>query len=234
MITVEAGDSEDVSLGSSWMGHARYIPRYGRRMATPDMWALEIAPVASLGAGIASVQGKERERFSLAGGEVVVADCGDPDDARWAAWMGPWHMAHGMFYAPAWESSDIADVFSRVQWTDTPEGLTADPGDRFDLETAIYLLSVEGVGTLTVESKRAAAHRIPAWRGFSTPAGEIWRLPGEGTESLLCATRSAVATLSPWDVPAAGTSERTGRPAAGTPERAFDFLRGLRRVDWLS
>lgn len=233
MITVEAGDPDEGSLARAWMGHARYIPRYGRRLTTPDMWALEIAPVASLEAGIASVQGRERERFALMGGEVAVFDCGHPENARWAAWMGPWHMAHGMFYAPAWESGDIADTFSRVQWTDTPEGLTADPGDRFDLETAIYLLSVAGVGTLTVESKRAARHKIPAWRGFAAPAGEIWRIPG-ASDSLLYATRSALAVLSPWDAPAAGTIAPTHRPGAGTPQRGFEFLRGLRRVDWVA
>lgn len=201
------------------------------------MWALELAPLSSLSAAVESVGGRESERFSLAGGEVVVFDCTDPPDARWAAWLGPWNMAHGLFYAPQWDAADIAEVFSRVSWVDTPEGMTADPGDRFNLEAAIYLLGFTGVGTLSVESRRASAAPIPRWRGFTTAAGEIWRMPAPkpgGDEPLLLVTETAVATLSPWNVPATGGGRGADRTAAGTAENAFAFLRTVKRVDWTS
>ncbi|MEU8250047.1 hypothetical protein [Nonomuraea sp. NPDC048916] len=200
------------------------------------MWALELAPTSSLGSGVFSVGGKERERFSLAGGEVVVYDCTNPKDARWAAWIGPWHMAHGMFYAPLWESADIAEVFSRVAWTDTPEGMTADPGQRFELSMALYTQAVAGVGTLQIQSKRAGAVQIPKWRGYETRAGEIWRLQSEAdtqAQPLLMVTDSAVVTVTPWDAPRASQPGVAVRAAGVAPEEAAaDFLSRVKRLDW--
>lgn len=146
-------------------------------------------------------------------------------------------MAHGLFYAPEWEMADIAETLSRVRWTDTPEGMTADPGGRFELEQAIYLLSFAGVGTLSVESRRAASAPIPQWRGFGTAAGEIWRVPAPrtgGEEPLLFATQTAVATLSPWDVRPVRGASSVSRAPAGTAERALEFLQGVQRMDWTS
>ncbi|WP_433242609.1 hypothetical protein ACQPYK_38380 [Streptosporangium sp. CA-135522] len=188
-------------------------------------------------AAVASVRGRERERFSLAGGEVVVYDCEDPADARWAAWLGPWHMAHALFYNPEWESADIVETFSRVTWNDTPEGLTADAGRRFDLSTAIYLTTIAGVGTMKVEAKRTEVNKIPKWRGYSAASGEIWRLPappsGQETPFLLV-TDTAMVTLFPWDAPKQGQQGVSARAAAGTPETAADFLSKVKRVEWKS
>ena len=94
--------SPDTVLG--WGGHVRYAPAYGGRATTQEVWGLELAPLSALGSGIQSVKGSERARLSLAGGELVVYDCGDPSDARWAAWLGPWNMAHGLFHSPVWET----------------------------------------------------------------------------------------------------------------------------------
>ncbi|MFI6315971.1 hypothetical protein ACIBG8_00545 [Nonomuraea sp. NPDC050556] len=235
LLSLEVDDAESASF-SSWTGHVRYTPKYGGRKVTPETWGLELAPVSSLAAGVNSVRGKERERFSLNGGEVVVYDCGDPSDARWAAWVGPWNMAHGLFYAPEWESSDIVEVFSRVTWVDTPEGMTADGGSRFNVSTQFYAASVAGVGTLMVESKQAGLSRVPQWRGFGAASGEMWRLPapptGEETPFLL-ATRSAIATLYPWDAPAAaGRTGVAARTAAGSAQTAADFLSKVKRLEW--
>jgi len=233
LVSVEIDDSEPTVLDHNWTGHVRYIPRYGRGATTPDMWALELAPASSLGAGIKSVQGRERERFDLAGGEVAVFDCAEPKDARWSAWVGPWHMAHGFFYPPESAVSDVVETFSRVKWTDTPEGMTADSGERFDLEWAVYLLQVTGVGTLMVESRQLAGDRLPRWRGLAGASGEIWRLSA-GVDALLYASESAVVTLLPWDVPPAVDGQGLKAEGAGTPQRALDFLRRLRRVEWVS
>ncbi|WP_214413835.1 hypothetical protein [Sphaerisporangium fuscum] len=199
------------------------------------MWALELAPASSLGSGVYSVGGTERERLSLAGGELVVYDCKDPQDARWAAWLGPWHMAHGMFYAPLWETRDIVETFTRLAWTDTPEGMTADAGQRFDLSTAMYLQAIAGVGTLKVESKRASADRIPKWRGYEAQAGEIWRLDdaNAAVQPLMMVTDSAVVTLSPWDAPRESQPGRSVRAAGlAASQAAADFLTKIKRIDW--
>ncbi|MET9341042.1 MULTISPECIES: hypothetical protein [unclassified Nonomuraea] len=221
----------------AWTGHIRYTPRYGVRETTADVWALELAPKSSLGVGVSSVRGRERERFSLAGGEVVIYDCEDPSDARWATWLGPWNMAHGLFYAPEWESADVVAVFSRLQWTDTPEGLVATPNRRFDLQQAVYLQTVAGVGTMQVEPKRLAAGQVPRFRGFSAPAGEVWRVPssdGQDRETLLMVTDTAVIRVSPWDAPRKGLPAANGvaKSGGGTPEAAAEFLTKVKRVTW--
>lgn len=231
---LEIDDAEATSL-SSWTGHVRYTPKYGGRNTTAESWALELAPASSLAAGVASVGGRERERFSLAGGEVVVYDCTDPADARWAAWVGPWHMTHGLFYAPEWEAADIAEALSRVSWLDTPEGLTAEASARFDVSMEFYATSVAGVGTMMVESKQAGISRIPKWRGYGAASGEVWRLPSPPTDQetpFLLATATAIAILYPWDAPGAARAGLSGRHAAGTPETAADFLSKVKRVEW--
>ena len=233
MVNIEADDSEPLVFEDNWTAHVRYLPRYGRRATTPDVWSLELAPAGALRAGVRAVQGQERERFNLAGGEVAIFDCGDPRDARWSAWLGPWNMAHCFFYPPQSSVADVVDTFSRVVLTDTPEGMTADPGERFELERAVYLLQVTGVGTLMVESKRAAGERIPRWRGLTGTSGEIWRLPA-AVEALFYASDSAVVTLLPWDVPPKGQAPHTGAKARGTAQRGLDFLRKVRRVEWVS
>lgn len=234
LLHLEVDDAEAGSL-TPWGGHVRFTPKYGGRNTTAETWGLEIADKSALTAGVNSVRGKERERFSLAGGEVVVYDCEDPADARWAAWLGPWHMAHGLFYSPEWESSDIAETFSRVTWNDTPEGLTADPGKRFGLSTEIYLTTIAGVGTMKVEAKQAGVNRIPKWRGYGAASGEMWRLqaPPSGQETpFLLVTDTAIATLFPWDAPKAGQAGVSARAAAGSPETAADFLSKVKRVEW--
>jgi hypothetical protein len=236
LIQLEVEDAEKDVL-NSWCGHVRYIPKYGSRSTTADVWALELAPMSSLGSAVFSVGGKERERFSLAGGEVVIYDCQEPADARWAAWLGPWHMAHGLFYAPMWESADIVEVFGRVAWNDTPEGMTADPGQRFDLSMALYMQSIAGVGTLQVQAKQASADQIPKWGGYAAPAGEIWRLQAESpnvqAQPLLMVTDSAVVTLSPWDAPREAQPGVSVRAAGIAPEEsAATFLSKVKRIDW--
>ncbi|MDP4507098.1 hypothetical protein [Nonomuraea turcica] len=233
-VRLEVDDAEAASL-TPWTGHVRYTPKYGGRTTTAESWGLELAPKSSLAAGVNSVRGRERERFSLNGGEVVVYDCEDPADARWAAWLGPWHMAHGLFYAPEWESSDIVDTFSRVTWVDTPEGLTADGGSRFDVSMEFYATWIAGVGTMMVESKQAGISRIPNWRGYGAASGELWRMPapptGDETPFLLV-TESAIATLYPWDAPSAGQASVSARAAAGSAETAAGFLSKVKRVEW--
>ncbi|GIH98415.1 hypothetical protein [Planobispora takensis] len=224
----------------SWTGHIRYTPRYGARGNTADVWALELAPKSSLGAGINSIRGTERERFAYNGGEVVIYDCGDIPDARWATWMGPWNMAHGMFYAPQWEADDVLQVLSRVQWTDTPEGLTASPGRRFNLQLMQYFLPVAGVGTLQVEPKSMTSTPVPGWRGLSTQAGEIWRMSsseGPKYESLMLATESAVVTLDPWAVPRKGRQGQAPQARSAQEEGdalgvAADFLSRVKSARW--
>ncbi|TMR24423.1 hypothetical protein ETD86_04645 [Nonomuraea turkmeniaca] len=231
---LEVDDAEAASL-TPWTGHVRYTPKYGGRKTTAESWALELAPKSALAAGVNSVRGRERERFSLSGGEVVVYDCEDPADARWVAWLGPWHMAHGLFYAPEWESSDIVDTFSRVTWVDTPEGLTADGGSRFDVSMEFYATWIAGVGTMMVESKQAGVSRIPNWRGYAASSGELWRMPappsGEETPFLLV-TETAIATLYPWDAPSDGKASVSARAAAGSAETAAGFLSKVKRVEW--
>lgn len=233
-LRLEVEDAEAPSL-ASWTGHVRYTPKYGARNTTTETWGLELAPLSSLTAGINSVRGRERERFSLAGGEVVVYDCEDPSDARWAAWLGPWHMAHGLFYAPEWESADIVDTFSRVTWQDTPEGMMADGGKRFDVSMELYAISIAGIGTMTVESKQAAINRIPKWRGYGAPSGEMWRLPAPPSDQatpFLLVSDTAIATLYPWDAPGSNKAGVSARAAAGTPETAADFLSKVKSVEW--
>lgn len=237
LIQIEVEDAEKDVL-NSWCGHARYIPKYGRRSTTADVWALELAPTSALGSAVFSVGGKERERFSLAGGEVVVYDCETPEQARWAAWFGPWHMAHGMFYAPTWESADIVEVFSRLAWNDTPEGMTADPKGRYDLSMALYTQAIAGVGTLRVQAKKADTEEmVPKWRGYEARAGEIWRLeadsPNPQAQQLLMVTDSAVVTLSPWDAPREAQPGVSVRAAGTAPEEsAATFLSKVKRIDW--
>lgn len=235
MVSVEVNDTEKDAAFFPWMGHVRYIPNYGGRATSTELWAMELAPITSFGAAVESVGGRERDRFSLSGGEVVIFDCAQPQDARWAAWMGPWHMVHGMFYAPKWEVGDIAEAFSRVSLTDTPEGMTADPGGRWTLELSIYLLGIAGVGSLYVQPKRVAARRIPKWRGLTVAAGEVWRLPqppDSNAEPLLFVTDSSVTTLMPWNVPTPAGAPAVQRTGAGTGPGALEFLRNVTRVDW--
>ncbi|MER6508781.1 hypothetical protein ABT158_18300 [Nonomuraea sp. NPDC001636] len=234
LLQLEVEDTEAASL-ASWTGHVRYTPKYGSRKTTAETWGLELAPLSSLTAGVNSVRGRERERFSLAGGEVVVYDCEDPSDARWAAWLGPWHMAHGLFYSPEWESADIVDMFSRVTWQDTPEGMMADGGKRFDVSMELYAISIAGVGTMTVEPKQAGINRIPKWRGFGAPSGELWRLPAPPSDSVapfLLVTDTAIVTLHPWNAPSYNKAGVAARSGAGTPETAADFLNKVKRVEW--
>jgi hypothetical protein len=203
-----------------WFDHVRFLPRYGHRGTTADGWGLDVAPVASLGAAIESVRGRLRHRFTLAGGEVLVVDAAVPPRSRWAAWAGPWHLVHGMFYAPDWETTDIAETFTRVRWTDTPDGLTADPGRAFGFGAVMCRLRIAGVGSLRIEAKSVASARPPRWRGAQVPSGEVWQLPdrsGVSRPSLLLAGATAVALLV---------------PDAGAEERAVEFLAGVRRLDW--
>ena len=234
--TIDAGGSAEDPFALPWTGHIRYTPKYGQGKSVTEMWALELASVSSLGAAVESVGGRERERFSLAGGELVIFDCAKPGDARWAAWLGPWHMSHALFYEPQWRTPDIVETFSRLKWTDTPEGLTAGPGAAFDLERSVYLQDVPGVGTLFVEEKRAAAPRIPRWKGFTATAGEVWRLaepPSGDAAPLLYVSDTAVATLAPWDAPTA-IGKGTSRAGAGTSQNAFEFLRSIKKIDWVA
>jgi hypothetical protein len=239
MVYLENYDADSAGFGSQWTGHVRFMPKYGWRGTTVDIWGLELAPLSSLGVAIESVRGVERERFSLSGGEVIIVDCYEPEKARWAAWMGPWHMVHGLFYQPNWESKDIVDVFSRVRWVDTPEGMTADPGDRFEFNAAWCLLPVPGVGTLHVRSKQSSATLVPQWRGASVPTGEVWQLSEPsgvgGAPSLVHVTGTAVTTLMPWDAPSARLNyQPTGEQGAGTAQRGLEFLGTVRRLDWVS
>ncbi len=228
---------EDV-LG--WSGHARYIPNYGSRAQTGELWAVEIASAALLELGAESVEGRPFERFAAGGGEIHIYDCGSPQGARWAAWVGPWHMAHGMFYAPQYESKDVADYFARLSFVDTPEGLTADPGKRFKLESMRYNLPVIGVGALAVEPRTMAPGAVPAWRGVEMAGGEVWKLAkapaGEGDNPLLLVTDSAVVTLTPWDVPnMKAPEEQDLAPSAasfGSGANALGFLSKVSRVVW--
>lgn len=238
ILNLDVGDVGPEAL-HSWTGHVRYTPRYGGRDTTADVWALELAPKSALAAGVASVGGRERERFALNGGEVVIYDCADPSDARWAVWIGPWNIAHALFYAPSWEARDVVEMFGRVQWNDTPEGLTATPGRRFNLQRAVYLLTIAGVGTMQVEPKALASAKVPKWRGYNAPAGEIWRMPstdGPLQETMLMVNDSAVVTLSPWDAPLKGLAENKSLTAAtagaGTLETAAQFLTKLNSVRW--
>ncbi|MFG1710338.1 hypothetical protein ACFLIM_44935 [Nonomuraea sp. M3C6] len=219
----------------SWTGHVRYTPRYGGKENTSDVWALELAPKTSLASGVNSIRGTERERFAYNGGEVIIYACGDIPDGRWVAWVGPWHMVHGMFYEPEWEANDFIKTLARVQWTDTPEGMTAAPGRRFNLQRATYFLPVAGVGNLQVEPKNLAFAQVPSWRGMSTPAGEVWRVSsveGPKHESLMLVTETAVVTLDPCDVPRKG--QPGVAPLAGTDAMATgaDFLTKVKSVTW--
>lgn len=237
MVYLEFDDHKEDLLGYPWFGHVRFLPKYGRRGTTAEMWGLDLAPTSSLGAGIESVRGRETARFALAGGEVVVAQCAEPANARWAAWMGPWHIAHGMFYAPTWESEDIVELFTRVHWVDTPEGMTADPRGRFDFAMAVCLRSVTGVGLLNVQSKRLAGTAVPRWRGATVPSGEIWQVPdqtGAAQTSLLHVSGSAVTNVLPHDVPAKNSVTPSGIRGAGTPQHALEFLSSVRRLDWVA
>jgi hypothetical protein len=94
------------------------------------------------------------------------------------------------------------------------------------------------VGSLQVEPKTASAGRIPSWRGYQGRTGEIWRLgeqPGSSATPLLMATETAVATLSPWDVPRASKPGVRVRPASVHPdEAAASFLSTVRRLDWVA
>jgi hypothetical protein len=235
LVHVDIDDTSAELIDHPWFGHVRFTPRYGRGTATAEMWGADLAPASSLAAGIASVQGVERERFTIAGGELVIVDCGNQKGARWAAWVGPWNMVHGFFYEPMWETADVVELFSRVKWVDTPEGMTADPAPRYDFSMAMCLLSITGVGMLRVESKQLSSSRPPRWRGALVPAGEVWQIPdrsGVAQTSFLHVTGSAVALLIPGDVPKRYTAVPTGRSGAGTPQRALEFLGTVRRVDW--
>jgi hypothetical protein len=216
-------------LSRNWGGNASYVPQYGGRATTSDMWALELAPLSALEACVESLGGRQRQRFAFAGGEIVVYDSPRHKDARWAAWLGPWHMAHGMFYEPSWETADIVGTFSRVRWVDTPEGLTADAEPRFKLNKIVYLLAVPDVGMLKMQPRRLADDVVPRWRGYTAPAGEIWRMPAApsgGAEPLLFATSSAVATLFPR------ASAPGGSPDSGSVVNALSFLHTVDLLEW--
>ena len=237
MLHIDVADGSADLLDHPWFGHARFIPKYGRASTTTDMWGVDLAPSSSFDAGMNSVGGKELARFTVNGGEVVVADAANPAGSRWAAWVGPWHMVHGLFYPPAWETADIVEMFTRVNWVDTPEGMTAQPNKRYDLVAAMCLTSVTGIGLLQVESKKLSATRAPQWRGAELPAGEVWQVPdtsGVASTSLLHVTPTAVAVLYPDDVPKRFTATETGRAGAGTPERALEFLNTIHRIEWTS
>ena len=237
MLRIDLDDSSARLLEHPWFGHVRFIPKYGRGSTTGEMWGLDLAPATSLEAGITSAGGREIARFSVNGGEVVIADATNPADSRWAAWIGPWHMVHGYFYPPAWETSDIVETFTRVRWVDTPEGMTAEPSNRYELTTAMCVTSVTGVGLLQVESRRHSKARVPKWQGGVLRAGEVWQIPdqtGVGSTSLLHVTPTAVAVLYPKDSPERNSVNETGRAGAGTPERALEFLGAIQRLEWAS
>lgn len=141
----------------------------------------------------------------------------------------------GSFSCPL-STEDIVDTFSRVRWTDTPEGMTADPGARFHLGLNYYLLTVPGIGTIQFESRGVSqtSGRIPAWKGHTTRTGELWTLPpvsDSGPPGLLMATDSAVVKLKPWDAPG-HDSRPSGRPRGGTMETAASFLAEIDSVSW--
>ncbi len=237
MLRIDLDDSSAGLLEHPWFGHARFIPKYGRGNTTGEMWGLDLAPAASLDAGINSSGGKEVARFSVNGGEVVIAEASDPADSRWAAWIGPWHMAHGMFYAPQWSTSDIVETLTRVRWVDTPEGMTAEPNSRYDLAGAMCVTSVTGVGLLQVESRKHSPARVPKWQGAALPAGEVWQIPnqtGAGSTNLMHVTPTAVAIVVPNDVPQRNSVTPTGLAGAGTADRALQFLGTIRRMEWAS
>jgi hypothetical protein len=237
LLRIDLDGSSAELLEHPWFGHARFIPKYGRGSTTGEMWGLDLAPASSLDAGITSVGGKEVARFSLNGGEVVIADATDPADSRWAAWVGPWHMVHGFFYAPAWQTSDIVETFTRVRWVDTPEGMSAEPNSRYDLTAATCFTSITGVGTLQVESKKHSDARVPKWQGAVVAAGEVWQLPdqsGTGSTPLLHVSPTALAILYPGDVPRRNAVTATGLAGAGTSQRALEFLGAIQRMEWAS
>ncbi|MEV8631121.1 hypothetical protein AB0395_05635 [Streptosporangium sp. NPDC051023] len=244
--TVRAVDNSFVSVNldgvtedelHNWTGNLRYTPRYGGRGTTADAWGFNVAPRDALGAGVSGLRATERQRFAYSGGEIIVYDCADMPESRWAAWVGPWNMAHCMFHTPNWEPNDIVQHFSRVQFTDTPEGLTSSGGRRFNLRRASYFLPVPGVGTLAVQPKHLNSTQVPGWRGFSTGAGEVWRMSSkEGLpyEWLMLVTQTAVVKIDPWDVPRRGVTEvAEPRPGAEALSAAADFLTGrVLNVTW--
>jgi hypothetical protein len=113
--------------------------------------------------------------------------------------------------------------------------MTADGGKRFGVSMELYAISIAGIGTMTVESKQAGINRIPQWRGYGAPSGELWRLPAPPSDQatpFLLVTDSAIATLYPWDAPSSNKAGVSARAAAGSPETAADFLNKVKRVEW--
>ena len=163
------------------------------------------------------------ERFSLAGGEVRVYDCADIADARWAAWIGPWHMAHGMFHAPRVEQlrhrrhTEPGEVDRHTRGTDRRRRSPVQPGEiRLPPRRSRCRHHI----------RRVEAGHLRGQRGFragaasmSGPAryGGFRRHPTGDAEPLLLVTDTAVVTLTPWDAPGGSRGARGRRHGTGCP-----------------
>lgn len=195
-----------------------------------------VGPLTALDTAVESVlNGKVRDRFLFAGGEVVIADPADRAIETLGAWVGPWHVLYGWFSDPLRSAAQITGYFSGLAFTDTPDGLRVrSASEKYD--RVWVSKQVSGVGRLRVMDGAAGAGLLPAGAGARTAAGEFWRdgphehPDGSLGTSYLFGSDNAVALLEPdvgflmFDAEAAARVD--------SDQRAVDFLTDIQELSW--
>lgn len=181
------------------------------------------------------LNGKVRDRFSFAGGEIVIADPADRTMETLGAWVGPWHVMYGWFGDALRSTAQITGFFSGLAFTDTPDGLRVrSRSEKFD--RVWVTKQIPGVGQLRIMDGAVGANLLPAWAGARTAAGEFWKdgphehPDGDPDTSYLFGSDSAVALLQPdvgflmFDAAAAAR--------VNSDQRAVDFLSDIQELTW--
>lgn len=235
LVTVTAADGREQS--EPIYCHARYRPRLGFSVASRESWAYQVTSADRLDAGLAALGGRERRRLSFAGGTIVIADgfAGDGTPLTGAAWVGPWHLVSGLFYAPANTDQYIVDYFSRGSFTDTPDGLLISVDGYIQYGTMVVTM-LPGIGHLHLASTADVASDIPRFAGQRVPAGEVWRRKSEqgGPDILQIASPSAVGYLHLFDPGTHPVGQRDGFPFLGKDPKveSVGFLNAMTQLGW--
>jgi hypothetical protein len=153
----------------------------------------------------------------------------DKAEESMVAWRGPWHELLLHQSGPRASLESFTRVLDAFRLTDLVDGLlvTARSERQFTIEPFPVYIDIAGYGSLRIQRPHETDAPPPAWRGFTTPHGEIWKQPLSAeaqtgrarTETLVLATPTAVAELFP------------GMDDTADSSAAVEFLAGL-DVSW--
>jgi hypothetical protein len=224
--TFTAPDGSRVTLRGRPTGSAWSCPFVARVYGTRRAFAVASAGAADTYARRRGLTPLSTHRY---GDTAVAMGFDDEVEESMVAWRGPWHELLLYQSGPRASLESFTRVLDAFRLTDLVDGLLATP--RSERQVAIepfpVYIDIAGFGSLRIQRPHETDAPPPAWRGFVTPHGEMWKQPlnpeartGRArTDALVLATPTAVAELIP------------GMDDTADSSAAVDFLAGL-DVSW--